>query len=187
MEVVALVYLIQHAEKEPLPGDPGLTLSGLEQAARAARWLHGIAVRSLFSSPQRRAWQTAEVIALTLGLTVTPDPRLRERVNWEGAGTFEEFLDNWRRSVLDRDFVPPAGESSRQTGERMRRFLLDLSPKQGSVVAVTHGGATTDLLRTLVGDDQVPPGLLSDGVPPCAITTLNGLEVVEIARIAHLD
>jgi hypothetical protein len=69
----------------------------------------------------------------------------------------------------------------------MRRFLLDLSPKQGSVVAVTHAGATTDLLRTLVGDEQVPPGLLSDGIPACAITTLNGLQVVEIARIAHLD
>ncbi len=152
-----------------------------------ARWLEGVAVGSLFSSPQRRAWQTAEVIASALGLTVTPDPRLRERVNWEGAGTLEHFLVNWQRSVVDRDYVPPGGESSRQAGERMRGFLLDLSPKQGPVVAVTHGGATTDLLRTLVGDDQVPPGLLRDGVPPCAITTLNGLEVAEIAHVAHLD
>jgi broad specificity phosphatase PhoE len=187
MRIVALVYLVQHAEKETLPGDPGLTASGLEQAVRVARWLHGRDVRSLFSSPQRRAWQTAEIIASALGLTVTPDPRLRERMNWEGTGILEDFLVNWQRSVLDRDFVPPGGESSRQVGERMRGFLLGQSAEQGSVAAVTHGGATTDLLRTLVGDDQLPPGLLSEGLSPCATTTLNGLAVAKIASVAHLD
>ena len=182
-----LVYLIQHADKHAGPGDPGLTARGLAQAAQTARWLDGRDVRRLFSSPQRRARQTAEVIASTLGLTVMPDPRLRERVNWAGTGTFEAFFGDWRRSVLDRDFVPPGGDSSRQAGERMRRFVAGLRGRPGSVVAVTHGGATADLLRTLLGDDQVPSWLLSDGVPACAITTLDGLRVTGIASVAHLE
>jgi broad specificity phosphatase PhoE len=181
-----IVYLIQHAEKQAAPGDPGLTVDGVAQAARTARWLDGRDVRWLFSSPQRRAWQTAEVIASALGLTVEPDPRLRERVNWPGTCTFEAFLSDWRRSVLDRDYVPPGGDSSRQAGERMRAFVVSLSERQGSVVAVTHGGATADLLRTLLGDDQVPDWLLSDGVPACAITTLDALQVTGIASVAHL-
>jgi len=36
---VALVYLVQHGEKEPLPGDPGLTDMGRQQATRSGRWL----------------------------------------------------------------------------------------------------------------------------------------------------
>ncbi len=158
----------------------------MAQAARTARWLDGRDVRRVFSSPQRRAWQTAEVIASALGLRVVPDPRLRERVNWSGTGTFKVFLGDWRRSALDRDYVPPGGDSSRQAGERMRAFVADLPAHRGSVVAVTHGGATTDLLRTLLGDDQVPDRLLNDGVPACAITTLDGLQVTGIASVAHL-
>jgi broad specificity phosphatase PhoE len=108
-------------------------------------------------------------------------------VNWGGgAHAFESFKDDWRRSVSDRDFVPPGGDSSRQAGERMRAFLEHLSTLQGTVVAVTHGGVTTDLLRTLLGDDELPGGMLRDGIPPCAITTIEDMHVTGIASVAHL-
>lgn len=180
------VYLVQHAEKEDGPGDPGLTGAGHEQAARVARWLQSRDVQRLYSSPLRRAWETAEVISSALGLAIAPDPRLCERVNWGGGGEFESFKDDWRRSVSDRDFVPPGGDSSRQAGERMRAFLEHLSALEGTVVAVTHGGVTTDLLRTLLGDDELSPELLRDGVPPCAITTIKDMQVTGIASVAHL-
>ena len=68
----------------------------------------------------------------------------------------------------------------------MRAFLEHLSALQGTVVAVTHGGVTTDLLRTLLGDDELPGGMLRDGVPPCAITTIEDMHVTGIASVAHL-
>ncbi|HEX5188343.1 MAG TPA: histidine phosphatase family protein [Streptosporangiaceae bacterium] len=182
-----IVYLIQHAEKQRASGEPALTALGMAQAAQTARWLAGRGVRSLFSSPQRRAWQTAEVIASELWLTVVPDPRLRERSNWAGTTPFEAFLADWQRSVEDRDYVPGGGDSSRQAGERMRAFVAGLPADHGPVAAVTHGGLTVDLLRTMLGDDQVPDELLSDGVPPCAITTLDGLNVTAIASVAHMQ
>ena len=40
---MTLAYLVQHAEKEPLPGDPGLTGTGREQATCTGRWLCGLA------------------------------------------------------------------------------------------------------------------------------------------------
>ena len=183
---MALVYLVQHAEKEAGPGDPRLTVAGRAQAGRVARWLQGRDVPRLYSSPLLRAHETAEVIARVLGLSITQDARLRERVNWDGAYKFESFLDNWRRSAMDRDFIPPGGDSSRQAGERMRAFLEDLSPLQGRVVAVTHGGVTTDLLRTLLGDDKLLAGLLRNGIPPCAITTIEDMQVTGIASMVHL-
>jgi broad specificity phosphatase PhoE len=158
---VALVYLVQHAEKEPGPGDPGLTTAGREQVDRFARWL--------YSSPSWRAQETARLIAAVLGVAITTDPRLRERMNWDGSRTIEAFLDDWRRSVMDRDFIPPDGESSRQAGDRMRAFVREVSDLNGTVVAVTHGGATTDVLRTLLGDDELPSGLLRTAFLPAQL------------------
>lgn len=37
---MTVVYLIQHGDKQPGPGDPGLTELGRMQATQAGRWLH---------------------------------------------------------------------------------------------------------------------------------------------------
>jgi broad specificity phosphatase PhoE len=63
LDDVTLVYLVQHGEKEPLPGDPGLTRRGQEQARLAGRRLRGLGISALYSSPMRRARETAEGIA----------------------------------------------------------------------------------------------------------------------------
>jgi broad specificity phosphatase PhoE len=54
------------------------------------------------------------------------------------------------------------------------------------VAAVTHGGATTELLRTLLGDDALPTWLLDSNIPPCAVTTISDLNVIAIGDTAHL-
>jgi len=55
MGLVTVIYLVQHGEKEPKPGDPGLTARGREQAAATARWLGRIGLAAVYSSPLRRA------------------------------------------------------------------------------------------------------------------------------------
>ncbi len=55
------------------------------------------------------------------------------------------------------------------------------------VAAVTHSGVTIDLLRDLLGDDELPPHLLTAGVPPGAITAVENLHVVMIASTSHLS
>src|SRR5215471_19755042 len=118
MGVMTLAYLVQHGEKEPLPGDPGLTETGQQQATRTGRWLRGVGVRGLWTSPMRRARETAERIAPITGLTVQLDAMLRERLNWDGSVSFDAFLVSWARTMQDRDWVPANGESSRQAGTR---------------------------------------------------------------------
>ena len=51
MTGVTMVYLVQHGDKERLPGDPGLTALGGQQATRTGRWLSGRGVRALWTSP----------------------------------------------------------------------------------------------------------------------------------------
>ena len=184
------IYLVQHGDKERLPGDPGLNELGRRQAADTARWLRQAGLHALYTSPLRRARETAEPIGRITGLVAAVDSRLRERLNWDGAQTFDAFLADWDRSAKDRDLVlgnVGNGESSRSAGERLRAFLAGLSGGGGQVAVVTHGGVTLDLLRTLLGDDGLPAGLLETGIPPCAITTLDDLHVLVMAATGHLS
>jgi phosphohistidine phosphatase SixA len=159
MTGVTVVRLVQHGEKEPGPGDPGLTELGRMQATRTGRWVGGLGVGALWTSPMRRARETAGCIASVTGLTVQADARLRERLNWDGSIPWEAFADLWARTADDRDLVP---------------------------AAVTHGRVTAELLRNLLGDNALPPGVLVAGIPPCAITTVDDLNPVMIASVSHL-
>jgi broad specificity phosphatase PhoE len=183
---MTLIYLVQHGEKEPGPGDPGLTVAGREQAGRTARWLHRFGLNAVYSSPQRRAWETGQIIASVNGLRLRRDVRLRERMNWDDGQAFEDFTAEWTRSVLERDYMPSSGDSSRRAGERLRAFLLDVAAEPGPVAAATHGGVTVDLLRTLLGEGVMARELLHVGVPSCAVTTVHDLDVIKIASVAHL-
>jgi broad specificity phosphatase PhoE len=184
---MALIYLVQHAEKRPDPGDPELTEHGRSQAACTGRWLSRAGLCAVYSSPLRRAWQTAQFIATAASLDVRRDDRLRERMNWDGSQPIGDFLADWAQSVRDRDFVPRTGDSSRQAARRLCAFLHEHADAAGTVAVITHGGVTADLLRTLIGDDAVPAGLMDQGVPSCAITTLDRLKVVDVARTDHLS
>jgi broad specificity phosphatase PhoE len=146
--LVTVIYLVQHGDKVRGPGDPALTELGLGQAAATARWLAGAGLQALFSSPLRRARETAAAIADATGLPVQLDERLRERLNWDGTQTSDAFAADWDRSTRDRNFTLSNGESSHSAGDRMQAFVTGLCGGPGPVGAISHGGVTTDLLRT---------------------------------------
>jgi broad specificity phosphatase PhoE len=183
---MTVIYLIQHGDKQPGPGDPGLTGLGRMQATRTGRWLDGLGIGALWTSPMRRARETAECIAAVTRLSIQADARLRERLNWDGSTPWEAFADLWARTAEDRDLVPGGGQSARQAGARLQAFLAGLRGLPGPVAAVTHGGVTAELLRTLLGEDALPPGVLAAGIPPCAITTMDDLNLVMVASVSHL-
>ena len=186
MTGVTVVYLVQHGGKEPGPGDRGLTELGRMQATRTGPRLGGLGVGALWTSPMRPARETAGCIASVTGLTVQADARLRERLNWDGSISWEAFADLWARTADDRDLVPGGGQSARQAAARLQAFLAGPRGLPGPVAAVTHGGATAEWLRNLLGDDALPPGVLAAGIRPCAITTVDDLNPVMIASVSHL-
>ena len=65
------IYVVQHGDKERLPGDPGLTELGRRQAAVTARWLQRMGLQALYSSPLRRARETAESLSRATGLAAS--------------------------------------------------------------------------------------------------------------------
>lgn len=122
---VTSVLIVQHAEEEPTPGDPVLTELGREQAGRTADHLASAAQApvAVWSSPLRRARATAAPIADRFGLVLVIDDRLQERMNWEPDQPCDAFLEAWRRTSIQRDVVPPSGDSSQQAGARVASFL----------------------------------------------------------------
>ncbi|MGK2947362.1 MAG: histidine phosphatase family protein, partial [Acidimicrobiales bacterium] len=161
-------------------GDPGLTKLGHQQAATVAAWLsEGRGdIASIWSSPLRRARETAAPIAAALELDAQTDPRLRERMNWDDdAIGLDAFLAEWQRASADPSYQPTVGDSAIDAADRFIAALAEIEQRTraGAVVVVAHGGVTVDSLRALVGDEAVTtadPDLIAHGVPCCAITTL---------------
>lgn len=76
------LLLIRHAlplrTRDGEGSDPDLADEGWEQAQRLPLALDRFPISRLISSPQRRAWQTAEPVAAALGMPVEIDERLAE-------------------------------------------------------------------------------------------------------------
>lgn len=107
------------------------------------------------------------------------DERLTERMNWTTSvwPQMEDFIEDWDRASNDRHYQPREGGSSVAAADRMLAFLNEIlqGTSGGRYVAVSHGGVTVDLLRTLIGDAEVSRhhrDLIREGPPAAAITTL---------------
>jgi probable phosphoglycerate mutase len=78
------LILIRHGlplmlrNEDGTPADPPLAEHGHEQAEAMAHWLSGEEFDRLYSSPMRRAHQTAEPLAKSQGLTIETLPAIAE-------------------------------------------------------------------------------------------------------------
>jgi broad specificity phosphatase PhoE len=177
------LLIVQHAEIPHLRGNPGLTRRGMEHAAAIGRWLHRQRpIDILYSSPLRRARETAEQIALEASKhpsDILIDQRLSERTSWDAraADTTEEFFVAWRASFQNRDARPAPGETSREAGDRFVAFVQEMRERyaQQRIVAVGHGGVTLDMALTLWGEANIrrrSPTIFNEGPMPCSVTRI---------------
>ena len=151
-----VVHFLRHGESvsnaEPgrdLPDSEGdrLTELGQEQAARAASHLTDLQITRLWSSPLRRASQTAAAVSAQLGLEVETVDDLRELREADGHGRLsgeEQRLHRWSAWMAehpdDPSFAPPGGESFAEIYARVERLKRALLEHPGErILAVTHG------------------------------------------------
>lgn len=123
--------------------DVELTDKGVEQALEAAKNLTGETIGSVFASPMKRTWKTAEVIAEALGgFPIEPVPGITERSygEWEGKSNVK----------MDRSLTPPGGESPKVFNNRT---VTALNPVIGSptILLIAHSGTFRALHDHLLG------------------------------------
>jgi broad specificity phosphatase PhoE len=146
---VTTVLLVRHSMSTGGIGDAGLSDTGWALARRAAARLTGPRPARVFTSPLRRARETAQCFADRFPLPVSVDDRLRERENWGDlpGESWDDFVERWERCNVERDFARPTGISSREAGDRVDSFVREVaSADRSTVLAVSHGGAIVDFL-----------------------------------------
>ncbi len=164
---MAHIWLIRHGQtiwnvqgrwQGQTPDAPPLNATGIAQAHALAETLaqhaEQVAFQALYSSDLLRARQTAEIIALRLGLPVRLDPRLRE-VNlgaWEGmlgddvALRYVAELEERKRNPVHSR--PPQGETVFELAARVGQALDDIARAhpQANILVVSHGLAIATAL-----------------------------------------
>ncbi len=177
-----------------------MSQQGLLEARATALALQAIAVEYVYTSPLRRAKETAAIITSTLGLPLTEEKRLRERANWGDlpGQSLEQFVEMWERSTHNPTYIPPVGDSARQAGLRMDQVLRELADHapNSHMVIVTHGGLITDFLVSALPLEQLEqwhPTFLtvqSSLIPECSITIVRLKEghytLEQLAGVEHL-
>jgi broad specificity phosphatase PhoE len=126
--------------------DPPLNGTGRAQAVDLSVTLMADELAAVYSSPLRRALETAEVVAAPHGLEPVQLDSLREIDvgSWQGLTRAElevRFPDQFAR-WLDYDQGWEDGESYEELGRRVVTALLELANRHAGqrILAVTHGG-----------------------------------------------
>ena len=154
------IYLLRHAQSEGnkkglFQGslDFPLSAEGKVQAQRAGEFLKRFEFDMVVSSPQRRALQTARIVADILGLQLKVDERLRE-ISWgvlegkkqqevENWESYQRWLENPVKNPL------PGVEPMDKLQTRVESFLKDIPYWGERVLAVTHGGIVRAVICTV--------------------------------------
>ena len=197
-----LLYCLRHGESTynaegRIQGQSDVPLSefGRRQGEAAAAALAHLPIDAVYSSPLRRAMQTARPLAETLGLSIRTDARLMEvhagvfqdRLRSELEDLYPEVLARWRGG--DPDFAIPGGESRRFLMQRGLQVFQEIRETGlGNVVVVTHGGLLSAVLKSLL---EIPaqrhPFVLQNG----SITRLNWsdgqVKLLSLNQVEHLQ
>jgi broad specificity phosphatase PhoE len=120
--------------------------AGYSQAQKLAYRLAGLPITSIYTSPLRRAYTTASIIAEPYGFQVKPlDDLIEIKLgDWQGLHESEiaqRWPELWKQSQIDPSgLTMPNGESFGQVAERaIRAFKAVVAASQGQpAVIVTH-------------------------------------------------
>ena len=156
------LFLIRHGQTDSnVEGryqgslDTSLTERGVDQARAAKKYLSNVRFSNIYSSPLKRAVQSAEIMIEGTGLEIRMKEDLRE-INfgkWEGM-KFEKINSRYRKDYQDwladpYNFPPTGGESFGSVIERSRKTVKGIvaeNPDNSSVAVITHGGVILALI-----------------------------------------
>lgn len=153
------LILIRHALPvrhlaESGAADPGLSPEGFAQAEHLARWLATETISAVYSSPMRRAVETARPVAEALGLEPVLESSLSE---WDRNAAEYVPVEELKRNNDPRWQALVRGEwegdeSPEEFSSRVRRSIDTIveSHPSATVAVVCHGGVINDYLAGIL-------------------------------------
>jgi broad specificity phosphatase PhoE len=156
------IYFIRHGESESnrikrLTGtlNSPLTNEGIEQTKKVSSEIP-LDFSEIYSADCIRCKQTSEIINEKLKISITYDPRLRQR-NFGSLGgkTWEEIGEDLKEIDKNQqyDYRPHGGEQVGEVRERVFSFMKDIKTKHPNkkILVVTSGGIIRLLHHTING------------------------------------
>ena len=198
------LYIIRHGQTDwnvegKIQGSQDIPLNetGRRQALALAKGMKSRPVTAVYSSPQKRAMETAKAIAAPLGLTVRAVPQLMEigYGDWEGRSaediltTDRDLYESWWQHPAT--VAPPGGETLNQVDGRCRQaWDMIRAGMDGDTAVVAHGGTLAHfIVHLLEGQPEAKEIVVSNA----SITTMDYDPVsgtcclVDLNDCSHLD
>jgi probable phosphoglycerate mutase len=158
------LYIIRHGESEGnadqrIQGrkDYPLTEKGKEQAKKIGTWLETQNIDVVYTSPARRARETADIISHITKIPIVHDDRLQPIdmgiLEVQQMETLSKEMDDlWQSIKAMEDTHTHGGESINDVIERVRPFLTELANEHAkhSVCIVTHNMVKRALVKILL-------------------------------------
>jgi alpha-ribazole phosphatase len=163
--VPARIYLIRHAEstsnaEQRYAGSSDSPLSewGRRQAEQLAEALHAVPLRAVYTSPLRRAVETASPIATDHGLepVLVPDFREHGLGDWEGLTLsdvetrYPELLKQWYDRPNETRI--PGGETIDEMRARVVPVFREIAGRHSDepLAIIAHGGVNRAILLSVL-------------------------------------
>ena len=182
--------------------DHPLTSKGRLQAQQTADFFIGQDIQQIYSSPMKRALETAETIAGRLNLNIIMMENFREvnvgrldgrSMKGEVFATHQKVISDWYDGKFQSRF--PGGEDYSELLDRMRRGYKKIFADKSrvSVIVVGHGGGFKYILQDLCRNIEIErPRDIS--IHNCSITEMivhfrDGVfegELMNLASTSHL-
>jgi broad specificity phosphatase PhoE len=200
------LYLVRHAENHAnitkefsyKKIDYSLTAKGILQAQQTAAYFKGKQIHAIYSSPLKRARETAEIIAAPLELDVIVSENFREinvgelegKTSREDWARYGDITDRWFNGEVELSF--PGGENYVQLWARIRAGIeAGLSGRTNeTIILIGHGGFFLNILPDLchnITADQLRNGDNGNcSITDILIDTIPG-ELVQLASLKHLS
>ena len=149
------IYIVRHGEPD-FPGGVSLSARGREQAAADACFFDSHPITAIWSSPLRRAVETAEL--MTRGrypINIHNDLREAYIGSWEGLSPEEirrRFPGAWEARQLDMSIPPGGGEDYGDAGARFEAALREIVGRtDGDIAVAAHQAVTCGFFCRITG------------------------------------
>jgi len=177
-------YLVRHGLRVSRDEDTPLSDSGIRQAELTGEYLQSKNIQHIFVSPVKRTLHTAEIINSYLQVPESTDARLKERMEYEPKyGGFEAFLGEWDKTMVDRRYQPPYGDSAVLAGDRIVSLLEELND-DNNYVCISHGGIIGDVVRNLFPESLYT--LTADPLKPLKWLNIPEASITEIEKVGDI-
>ena len=186
------IYFIRHAQtafnarKVHQPAEAPLSVCGIKQAHIVGRKLVGLGIDAIYSSPNKRARQSAEIVNQYLGKKITELYHVRENIR--PSKVIGQKKDSAEAKKISRLFYEKAGDerwyhSDEENfcdllgrAKRVTRYLS--SRRQKNILVVTHSTFLKLLVCYMMHGEKLTPEIFYDFIKFFS-TSNTGITMIE--------